>query len=239
MNGITAILFDLDGTLRHNQPNSGEVFSDCVSAGFGLVLTPEDRLKAARWEHYYWAMSKEQMLDREKYKAEDLGFWLNYCRRRLVALGISAEQSAELAPTVQKYMETYYRAESVVAEHSIDMLEYLQKAGYRLGVVSNRDKPFFEELEALGLTGFLDYWMAAGEVRSWKPDPEIFLHALNEINARPEQTVYVGDNYYADVIGARNAGLKPVLYDPQEIFDDPDCTVIRSFKELPELMEIL
>ena len=237
--GIKAVLFDLDGTLRHNHPEGGDVFSDCVADEFGLPISLEDRLKAARWEHYYWAMSKEQIHDRAKYQGESLEFWLNYCHRRLDALGIPPQKTLELAPAVQKYMETYYRAESVVAEDTIDVLERLRKAGYRLGVVSNRDKPFIEELNNLGLTEYLDYWMAAGEVRSWKPEPEIFLYAVNEIDARPEQTVYVGDNYYADVIGARNAGLKPVLYDPRKIFNDLDCPVIRSYKELPELLELL
>ena len=47
----------------------------------------------------------------------------------------------------------------------------------------------------------------------------------------------MGDNYYADVIGARRAGLMPVLYDPQGIFPDPDCASIASFDELPTMLK--
>jgi FMN phosphatase YigB (HAD superfamily) len=46
----------------------------------------------------------------------------------------------------------------------------------------------------------------------------------------------VGDNWFADVVGAKAAGLTPVLYDPRGIFDDPECAVIRSFDELPRLL---
>ena len=46
------------------------------------------------------------------------------------------------------------------------------------------------------------------------------------------QAIYVGDNYYADVVGARRAGVRPVLFDPEAVFTEADCTVIRSIGEL-------
>jgi FMN phosphatase YigB (HAD superfamily) len=46
----------------------------------------------------------------------------------------------------------------------------------------------------------------------------------------PEQTLYIGDNYFADVVGARRAGLRPVLYDPKGLFHEPGCPVIASFR---------
>ena len=54
----------------------------------------------------------------------------------------------------------------------------------------------------------------------------------------PSEAAYVGDNYFADVVGARAAGLTPVLLDPRGIFDDPECAVIHSFTELPRALGI-
>jgi hypothetical protein len=48
--------------------------------------------------------------------------------------------------------------------------------------------------------------------------------------------MYVGDNYYADIVGAQKAGLKPVPLDIGSIFENPGCHIIKS---LPELKEIL
>ena len=48
--------------------------------------------------------------------------------------------------------------------------------------------------------------------------------------------IYVGDNYYSDVLGPRRAGLRPVLYDPRGVFPDPDCESIKSFDELNSLL---
>jgi len=49
--------------------------------------------------------------------------------------------------------------------------------------------------------------------------------------------MYVGDNYFADVVGARGAGLQPVLYDPAGIYPEANCPVIVSLDGLLELFE--
>ena len=73
----------------------------------------------------------------------------------------------------------------------------------------------------------------------FKPEPGVFEHALKLKNLTAEETVYVGDNYYADVVGARRAGLRPVLYDPHGIFPDADCPTIKSFDELTSVLKVL
>ena len=55
----------------------------------------------------------------------------------------------------------------------------------------------------------------------------------------PDETVYVGDNYYADVVGARRAGLQPVLYDPHLIFPDADCITICSLDKLIPVIQAM
>ena len=52
----------------------------------------------------------------------------------------------------------------------------------------------------------------------------------------PESAAYIGDNYYADVVGARAAGLHPVLIDPLGIFPDAGCDTIRSLSELERVL---
>jgi len=52
------------------------------------------------------------------------------------------------------------------------------------------------------------------------------------MNVTAHETVYVGDNYFADIVGARRAGLQAGLYDPRFMFPDADCITIRSFDEL-------
>jgi HAD superfamily hydrolase (TIGR01662 family) len=230
-NRIKAVFFDLDGTLRHSVPEGGEVFNNYVTL-LGLPYTDEDRQRALRWEYQYWASSADLRDDLLAHSADTENFWLEYTRKRLIALGLAPEEAVRFAPQVSAHMGEMYKPDSVVPEDVRRMLPALRQAGYLLAVISNRDQPFKDTLEAHGLSEFFPYSLAGGEVESYKPEPQIFEHALRQMHVTAAETVYVGDNYYADVVGARRAGLEPVLYDPNRLFPDADCVTIRSFDEL-------
>ncbi|MDQ6673890.1 MAG: HAD hydrolase-like protein, partial [Chloroflexota bacterium] len=51
---------------------------------------------------------------------------------------------------------------------------------------------------------------------------EIFRHALDPLGISPAQAVYVGDTVRYDVRGARNAGLKPIHFDPYDVCESQD-----------------
>lgn len=236
-NGIRAIIFDLDGTLRHNRPHYAEAFFG-IASRLGVTMTAGDRWRAARWLHYYWARSDELIADRSAF-ADDLeAFWANHARRFLIALGCTPEGAGELAPQAYQLMNDEFNPDDWVPPDIPPALESLKNAGYQLAVLSNRSKPYQEQLESLGLAPFFEFAWHAGEMEAWKPDPQIFQHALQQSGTQPGETLYVGDNYYADVIGSRNAGLTPVLIDPDDLFPEADCDVIRSIGELPDLLKI-
>ena len=231
---IKAIFFDWDGTLRQNLPSGGEFFAD-YAVQLGLPITSEDRLRAMRWEHFYWAESPELKADRLAYPDEQ-EFWAMYGRRQLVALGASNREVDAWAPKATAYMAASYKPQSIVPEDAKRLLPALKQAGYTLGLISNREKPYREEAESLGLAQFFDLVLAGGEVDMWKPEPHIFVHACERLKVLPAEASYVGDNYFADVVGSRRAGLQPVLYDPRGIFPDPECASIRSFDELQAVL---
>jgi putative hydrolase of the HAD superfamily len=237
-NNIKAIFFDLDGTLRHSVPSGGEVFTDYVIT-LGLHVDEEARLRALRWEHFYWASSQDLRNDLLAHSSETEQFWIEYSRRRLLALGASQEWAMEVAPKTSMHMGEFYKPESIVPEDVRRALPRLKESGYLLAVISNRDKPFQDILHDRGIGEFFDFSMAAGEVNVWKPDPGIFEHGLRRVSLSAPEVIYVGDNYYADVVGARAAGLQPVLYDPLGVFPNPDCTAIKSFDELNSIVKVI
>ena len=236
MTKFKAILFDLDGTLRHNLPSGGEVFVDHARR-LGLRISEEDRTRGIIWEHYYFASSPEIKADSETYKGNSAGFWLNFSRRHLVALGTDPSQAAELASKASAYMQEFYKPEAYVPQDAHDLLAFLKDAGYTLGMVSNREKAFHDELKRLNMDSYFHFSLAGGEVNSYKPDRVIFDRALEMAGTPAQEAMYVGDNYFADVVGAQRAGLTPVLYDPAHLFPDAECAVIKSFKEFPELLK--
>lgn len=231
---IKSILFDLDGTLRHHLPGGGKIFTD-HAISLGLQISDEDRTRAARWEHYYFANSPEIKADSALFK-DDEKFWVTYGRRRLIVLGSSPAQADELAPQISAHMRANHHPQVHVPEDAHTLIPALKEAGYILGVVSNREKPFDEQLEEMGLREHFHFTLAGGEVNSFKPDRAIFDEAIKSAGTSASETMYVGDNYFADIVGSRRAGLRPVLYDPIRLFPDAECAVITSFDQLTALL---
>jgi FMN phosphatase YigB (HAD superfamily) len=228
---IKAVFFDLDGTIRHSVPTGGDVFTDYVIT-LGLPVGHEDRIRAMRWEHFYWASSPDLRDDLVAHSADTENFWIEYSRRRLVALGAAPAWAAAHAPQTSLHMGSEYKPESIIPDDVRRALVQLKQDGYLMAVLSNRDRPFREILDTHQVSEFFDFSLAGGEVNSYKPDPGLFEHALRHAKLGAREAVYVGDNYFADVIGARRAGLTPVLYDPLGIFPEADCAAIKTFDEL-------
>lgn len=234
-NGITTILFDLDGTLRHNQP-SGHDFMSGIAEQLGVQSSKEDILNAQRWAHLYWADSETMLADIKAWGIENEEFWKQYTTRYLEALGCTTEQASELGPTVQSSMRKDYKPKDVVPQDVPETLRLLKDTGYTLGLVTNRSRPIEDYLKDVKLHQYFSVRLAGGEIKSWKPKPKIFELALERAQARPEETVYVGDNYYADVVGARGVNIEPVLLDPEGVFPKPGCEVIDNIGDLPETL---
>ena len=226
-----AVLFDLDGTLRHHLPTGGEAFSQYLK-GVNVHVSQEDEIRAERWAHFYFAHSLELQADQQTFQDDSKKFWVNFTKRRLIALGLSNAQANELAADVSAHMGTNYKPEVFIPEEAPMLLTALNNAGYILGVVSNRDEPFHEELKELRLDSYFRFALAGGEVQSFKPDVRIFQKGLELAGTSAPETMYIGDNYFADIVGAHRAGLVPVLLDPSGLFPEADCTIIRSLAEL-------
>lgn len=233
-NSYKAVFFDLDGTLRHSVPLASDVFNEKTEE-LGLALNAEIKRTSGRWEHSYWASSDLLREDIETFKDDEDGFWGNYVERRLKSLGANPAQIQALAPSLSNFMHEY-RPEDFVPPELHEVLPSLRTAGFKLGVLSNRTQPFAEQMVELKLADYFEFIKAAGELGAWKPNPQIFVPLLEHFSLAPEEAVYIGDNYYADVVGARAAGLEPILYDPRELFPDADCIRITSFTELSEIL---
>jgi putative hydrolase of the HAD superfamily len=107
---------------------------------------------------------------------------------------------------------------------------------YRLAMISNSDGRAEAKAADLGIRPYLEFVMDSQLVGVEKPDPRIFHLACRQMNLDPSDCMYVGDIYSIDVVGARAAGLQPVLIDrtgaPRE-----DCRVIGDIFALEALLK--
>ena len=115
-----------------------------------------------------------------------------------------------------------------------EALTAMREGGLQLAVVSNSDGSVEQSLETAGLRPYFGPVMDSFVVGHEKPDPRIFEHALEACAAHPERTVHVGDLYAADVVGARAAGVHPVLLDPFDDWGEVDCVTLPDIRTLGE-----
>lgn len=104
-----------------------------------------------------------------------------------------------------------------------EALKILKNQGFRLSVVSNSNGTVKEILENLNLDIFFDEIFDSHFVGFEKPDPRIFIHALETCAADPKRTIHIGDLYHVDIIGAWRADIKAVLLDPYGDWGDYEC----------------
>jgi len=104
-------------------------------------------------------------------------------------------------------------------------LRHARDAGLTVGVISNSNGSVQRALEGADLAAQLDFVIDSSVVGVAKPDPGIFALGLRAAGARPDETVYVGDSYFVDVVGAQQAGLGAVLFDPGRLWGERGCPV--------------
>ncbi len=207
INGIKAIFFDLDGTLRHTIPSVSDTNREKI-AEWGVEISDEQNNEIGRWEHSYWARSAELEADSKKFDGDNEAFWRNYMTKRIKKMNIAPAEIERLIPLLNSFFEKEYTPENWAPPEIYTLLPQLREAGYTLAVLSNRRSPFMDIMDELSLTEHFDAVMFAGEVGSWKPNPAVFTPLLERFELAPEEVLYIGDNYYADVVGSRKAGCR-------------------------------
>jgi putative hydrolase of the HAD superfamily len=115
-----------------------------------------------------------------------------------------------------------------------ESLRRLRSAGLRLAVVSNANGTLRRLLERLGLAPAFDAILDSAVEGMEKPDPRLFLLALARLGAEAGTAVHLGDIYHVDVVGARAAGVRPVLLDEAGLYPEADCPRVRSLAELAD-----
>jgi len=87
-----------------------------------------------------------------------------------------------------------------------------------------------------GIASYLKTVVVSGDIGIDKPDSKIFDYCMNQLGACSEECIYVGDVFGKDVLGAYNAGIKPVwMMSFREEKCNVDVQIIHHFSELANL----
>jgi HAD superfamily hydrolase (TIGR01662 family) len=112
-----------------------------------------------------------------------------------------------------------------------DALDRIRR-DYAIAVISNADGKIDAVLRRTGIVDCFASITDSGNVGHEKPHPAIFDAALREMKASPAESLYVGDVYSVDYVGARRAGMQAVLLDVAGAYRDREFPRVESLAGL-------
>ena len=228
---IKLVIFDLDGTLIQTHPTSQENLIKYLGE-LNVDIQEENRKRAIRWAHAYWANNQQVRAEYRELSRD--GFWKQYTFNFLTHLISDTKMLTEISDSFAMRLIEEDKPETSLIQGVRELLWELKEKKYTLGLLSNRNNPLTGVSLEFGILQYFKFTLSAGQVNCWKPDPQVFQVALNLANGfSSEESLYVGDNYYADVIGAQRANITNVLVDTYNIYDDGEnYTRIRRIGDL-------
>ncbi len=230
---VTTVFFDLYQTLVYFHPER-EYRQAVALKQFGFDVDPADlRRGYLAADHYYTLAGMETPVHLLSRARRDR-LYLRYQQVMMEEAGLG--HALHLAEAIRgRYWEQPRELRPFPEVEST--LAALKAAGYRLGLITNVTDDPTPDLEKIGLRRWFDSVTASCLVGFEKPDPRIFEAAMREIGITPGEGVHVGDQFLADVEGARAAGLQAVLLDRFDLQPGRHPLSIRSLSDLASLLQ--
>jgi HAD superfamily hydrolase (TIGR01509 family) len=218
---LTALFFDVGNTLLF--PNREKMLRPLHDRG---VFPSEDLLRET-----------ERQTKREfdsllaTNSAVDHGFWNIYYSHLLDQLGMPDETIGHDLVTRTRISANWNEVRPGTREALLRL-----RTKYRLGVISNADGKIAEVLGRSGIADCFETITDSGIVGKEKPDPAIFEAALRSLGVGPPESLYTGDLYSVDYLGATRFGMQGVLFDVVGAYKDNGVARVESLEQLESVL---
>ncbi|WP_025114905.1 HAD family hydrolase [Lysinibacillus fusiformis] len=209
---IKAVLFDLDGTLLNRVESQYE--------RLGKILNHMPK------ESY---VSRFIQLDKRGY------VWKDKVYQQLV------QEFNIVAITWEELLQDYineFKNNCVAFPNLISLLEQLKTDNYLLGIITNGYGHFqMNNIKALAIEKYFDVILVSEWENMKKPNPQLFMRALDKLQTSPQDSIFLGDHPENDVKGAQAVGMKGIWKkDAQWDHVEADA-IIDNLSELPSTID--
>jgi HAD superfamily hydrolase (TIGR01509 family) len=224
---LDTILFDMGGTLDGRGAWRGRSRQLFLDLGLSHFSDTEHR---AAFDYAEAQAHKEGYLARARLR----DMLRSHIGWQLESLGIRDEHFA------REWVDRFAGGTELAAAANRVMLATLRERGFRLGIVSNACGNVATLCDEFGyspsLSAIVDsYWFGRT-----KPDPAIFLHALELLGASPERTGFVGDSVDRDIRPAKQLAMTTFwIPDPGAEPESAADVVLDNVADLPECLQAL
>ncbi|MFQ5739772.1 MAG: HAD-IA family hydrolase [Acidobacteriota bacterium] len=232
---LQTIFFDAVGTLFRVRGSVGQIYAQ-LAAEFGFPT--QSACGPGRINRAFSKALRERTpiafgdISAERLNRLERAWWLALVRATFAPLGPF--------PRLEEFFDRAYAffagSEAWVLEPGCpQMLEELKRRGLRMGVISNFDSRLVQVLKGLGIASFFDGVTVSSRSPAAKPNPLIFQEALAITGAEARTSLHIGDDWEDDFQGARHAGLRALLYDPEDCFPALGGDRIRRLDDVTRL----
>jgi putative hydrolase of the HAD superfamily len=239
---IRAVAFDVNGTLVRVLTEDGmeEIFR---SAAHFLSYQGIDLRRHQVRELYFRIMKEQQEASSEEYPEFDaVGIWRSIIEghRTDFTRALPAEKLGQMPLFLVEMCRGIARRRLGLYPHVREVLDVLREH-YPLALVTDAQSAYARgELHKVGLLDYFDPIVVSGDHGYRKPDRRLFQFALDGMGVAAENALYVGNDMYRDIFGAREAGMKTVMFDSdQGAKVHLDCVPDYTIMDMRDLMKIL
>lgn len=202
------LFFDLDHTLWDFETNADETLRHLFElhdlSRHGIAVDDFIRVYSDI-NHALWRLYQAGKVTQQQLRA--VRFVRTLTRLGLAEADVPADISAQFTDILPQ--------KKAVFPHTYEVLDYLRDKGYELHLITNGFKDIQHlKLDASRLTGYFQEIVTSECCGHLKPDPRIFQHALERSGANASESLMIGDNLECDVLGAYNAGIDQVYFNP-------------------------
>ncbi len=218
---IKAVFFDWVGTLSHPEPDRDEnIHNAAREMGFELpldnllvgVLRADNQVPEGAPPCWREGAPEEPFLRWWKVLLDEVG------------VKLSGREMLGITEIVGKRI----RALSwVLYDDVIPVVEQLKQRGLILGLISAH------YIGRAGMEPYLDVVVTAKDAGADKPEPPIFMAAVERAAVDAKEVLFIGDQYERDIVGARRVGINAVLIDRYDLFPGiTDCPRIKALNQV-------
>ena len=229
MRNINDIFWDLDHTLWDFDRNSDLTFSKILNdnnikvdvSSFLKVYHPINRK--------YWELYRLN-----KVTKAHLRFYRLYDTFKELCVEVSENQINKLSVDYINHLSDF----NYLIPNALTILEKI-RSSYNMHIITNGFKKVQKKkLEKSGLLKYFKTITISENVGFKKPNKEIFLHAISKANAQIKSSIMIGDNFNADIIGAKSIGMKAIYYNFHRT-NERQVDGVLKINDLSELEDIL
>jgi putative hydrolase of the HAD superfamily len=239
---VHAVAFDVNGTLVDILTEDGtqQIFR---SAAHFLTYQGIHLHRHEIRDLYFEIMQDQQATSPEEHPEFDaVGIWQTIIDRRMT--GYARALPAEKLHQMPLFLAEMSRG---IARHRLRLYPYVREVldilrpRFPLAVVTDGQSAHARgELDKVGLIDYFDPIVISSDHGYRKPDRRLFQLAVDGMGVAAENALYVGNDMYRDIFGAREAGMRTVMFDSdQGRKTHLDCSPNHTITDFRDLLTIL